>query len=113
MNDAPLDTARFRALLEARRDELEQSSRMSADTRAAVALDQASVGRVSRIDAIQQQAMAVSAERNRQLELARIKAALARMADGEYGYCVICGDRIGDGRLNADPSTATCITCAK
>ena len=108
-----LDTSAFREQLLARQAELIELSSISAEARAAVELDQASVGRVSRIDAIQQQAMAVANERNRTLELERIKAALVRIEDGEFGYCIACGEYIGEKRLRFDPSIATCIACAK
>ena len=107
-----IDTDAFREKLLARARELEELSRISAEARGAVELDQASVGRVSRIDAIQQQAMALANERSRASELGRIKAALQRIEDGEYGYCIKCGDRIAEKRLAFDPSLATCVDCA-
>jgi DnaK suppressor protein len=39
--------------------------------------------------------------------------ALRRLNDGGYGRCVTCGDDIGAERLEALPSTRTCITCAR
>lgn len=107
-----LDTDEFRGLLVARQAELQQLSAMSAGARGAVELDQASVGRVSRIDAIQQQSMALANDRARGQELERIKSALARLDDGEYGYCLKCGDAIPEKRLKFDPSVATCVECA-
>ncbi len=108
-----IDVDKFRNMLIARQHELERLSEISADQRGTVELDQASVGRLSRIDAIQQQAMALANERNRTLELERIKAALARIEDGEYGYCITCGEEIAAKRLAFDPSIATCVDCAK
>lgn len=108
----PLDLAHFRARLEARRDELKALQAMSADSRGTVELDQTSVGRVSRIDAIQQQEMALASERQRTGELARIEAALQRIADGGYGDCLECGEPIALKRLEFDPAIPTCIDCA-
>lgn len=108
-----IDLTEFRALLLARQQELRELSDISAQARDAVELDQASVGRVSRIDAIQQQSMALASERSREHEQQRIKSALARMDDGEYGYCITCGDDIPEARLRFDPSIATCVSCAK
>jgi DnaK suppressor protein len=102
----------FREKILARASELEELSRISADARGAVELDQASVGRVSRIDAIQRQAMALANERSRTAELGRIRAALQRIEEGEYGYCINCGEAIAEKRLNFDPSLATCVDCA-
>lgn len=78
-----------------------------------VELDQARVGRLSRMDAMQQQAMSQAASHLAELERQRIQAALERLRKEEYGYCVICGDEIAEGRLRFDPSVPTCITCAK
>lgn len=112
MSDA-IDPDEFRELLHARQAELRELSDISAQSRGAVELDQASVGRVSRIDAIQQQAMALNNERARANELERIKAALARIEDGDYGACLACGEDIPEKRLRFDPSIATCVDCAK
>jgi DnaK suppressor protein len=109
----PIDQDEFRALLLARQAELHELSKISEQSRDAVELDQAAVGRVSRIDAIQQQAMALNNERNRGHELERIKAALARIEDDEYGDCLVCGEQIPEKRLRFDPSLATCVSCAK
>ena len=84
----------------------------SSDSRAPVILDQQSVGRLSRMDAMQQQAMAQASERRRQLRLERIKAALKRIEDGAFGFCVECEEAIALPRLESDPTTPTCIRCA-
>ena len=109
----PIDPEEFRGLLLARQQELRELSDISEQSRGTVELDQAAVGRLSRIDAIQQQAMALASERNRGHEIERIKSALARIDDEEYGYCLVCGDEIPDKRLRFDPSIATCVGCAK
>ena len=77
-----------------------------------VELDQTRVGRLSRMDALQSQAMAKETERRRQQELERIDAALARLEDGTYGDCVECGEPIAEKRLAFDPSAVLCIDCA-
>jgi RNA polymerase-binding transcription factor DksA len=46
------------------------------------------------------------------LELRTIEAALARVAEGEYGYCVDCGDKISEERLDVLPATPKCRKCA-
>lgn len=99
--------------LNSRQDELSALSDISSDSRDTVELDQQSVGRLSRMDAMQQQAMAAATERQRSAELQRIAAAFVRIEDGEYGYCEGCGEEIPDARLAIDPSVSTCIGCAK
>ena len=108
-----MDTDTARAALRARQDELEKLSESSADARATVTLDQASVGRLSRMDALQSQAMAQATERQRAAELARIKSALLRMEEDEYGYCIVCGEEIAAKRLDIDPAASHCVKCAK
>lgn len=110
---AAIDTKNARAHLSRRKKELEALRTMSAESRNAVTLDQTSVGRVSRIDAIQQQAMALATERNRASDLARVEAALNRLDAGEYGDCIACGEPISEKRLAFDPAAPTCIACAK
>ncbi|CAM3000457.1 transcriptional regulator, TraR/DksA family [Paracoccus aminovorans] len=47
-----------------------------------------------------------------QAELKRIDAALRRIADGDYGWCTRCGERIADARLDLLPDTPLCADCA-
>ncbi|WP_022890708.1 TraR/DksA family transcriptional regulator [Agromyces italicus] len=48
-----------------------------------------------------------------QHELAEIDRALARIADGSYGFCARCGKRITVARLDARPTATLCIDCAR
>lgn len=86
---------------------------MSEGDRAPVTLDQDSVGRLSRIDAMQMQAMALAQARRRASERVAIDAALKRIDLGEYGYCLKCGDDIASARLEHNPTVSICIDCAK
>ncbi|MEM6617096.1 MAG: TraR/DksA C4-type zinc finger protein [Pseudomonadota bacterium] len=108
------DPIKARATLEARRAELENLREISAEARATVNLDQQSVGRLSRMDALQMQAMAEAQERQRTNELARIEAALARLDDApdDYGYCIDCDELISEKRLEIDPAATRCVRCA-
>lgn len=101
----------FRARLEAERRELDGLSETTGEDRSPVTLDQQSVGRVSRIDSLQVQAMAQAAEGRRQLRRRRVGAALARMEEGEFGYCAECGEFIGLKRLEVDPTVIRCVAC--
>ena len=82
------------------------------DSRATVTLDQQSVGRLSRMDALQQQAMAQATHLRRQAQVTRAKSALKRIEDGEFGECLECGEEIAPKRLKHDPTLPLCITCA-
>lgn len=101
-----------RNLLLARRDALMREGAANADSRDTVELQQDSVGRLSRMDALQQQAMAQATERRREAERKRIDAALQRLDEGDWGFCLSCGDEIAERRLVHDPSVSNCIKCA-
>jgi DnaK suppressor protein len=108
----PHALARFRQLLETREAEIIALSDAAADKRKPVELDQQSVGRLSRQDALQQQAMANAQEARRLGELKKIAAAMARIDAGEFGYCAECGEAIAVKRLEIDPTTTRCRDCA-
>jgi DnaK suppressor protein len=108
-----VDIERYRTqLLQARTEllDLEEARRESAAT---VELDQSRTGRLSRMDALQQQAMAQSGRQRAQVALHRIEAALRRCEDGSYGLCVDCEEAIDPRRLELDPATPLCIACAR
>ncbi|AXX99719.1 TraR/DksA family transcriptional regulator [Profundibacter amoris] len=110
MNDS--DLAHFRTLLLTLQNELTDQGNSTKDARKTVVLDQQSVGRLSRMNAMQQQAMAKATQTRRDHQGLRIKAALERMDQGEYGYCTDCGEDIALKRLQLDPTVPTCISCA-
>ena len=103
----------LRTTLLAKRQELTDLLNVSADDAAPVELDQTQQGRLSRMDAMQQQAMAAETQRRRHRQVLLLDAALQRLDDGEYGYCVNCGEEIEADRLALDPATPFCIAHAK
>ena len=105
------DLNKARDRLNALKIETEEFSRKSASERQAVNLDQQSVGRLSRMDAMQQQAMAQAQERNRTNLLHRIDQALKLIEQEEYGYCLECGEEIAEKRLDIDPTATHCVAC--
>lgn len=110
MSDPELEHFRQRLLqlqaeLQSQREDGEAATRV-------VELDQTSVGRLSRMDALQGQAMSQEQARRRQQELQRIVAALRRLEQGEYGDCRDCGEPIAVRRLEMDPAAILCIRCA-
>ncbi|MBY6201250.1 TraR/DksA family transcriptional regulator [Maritalea mobilis] len=104
--------ARYRPRLEAERATLLASSDETRDARKPVELDQQSVGRLSRMDALQGQAMAKGLEARRAGRLRAIDAALGRIDEGEFGWCEDCGEFIGTRRLDVDPCMTRCVSCA-
>ncbi|MCP4073367.1 MAG: TraR/DksA family transcriptional regulator [Hyphomicrobiales bacterium] len=107
-----IDIDKAKERLNAKRTELMELSQISSEARSTVELDQQSVGRLSRMDAMQQQAMAEAMERTRQKDLVRINQAELRLSDGDYGYCIECDSEIPDGRLAIDPMAERCVKCA-
>lgn len=111
MNDS--DRARFDRLIRDRLAELAEQDARGRAGQAVVPLDQQSVGRLSRMDALQNQAMAKAQQARRDGEVQALTAALARIAAGEFGYCDDCGEAIAPRRLELNPTVTRCIGCAR
>ena len=107
------EIARLRDALLAERHSLAEAANTSAEDRNTVVLDQQSVGRLSRMDAMQRQAMAQATARRRQERETRIAAALRRIEEDEFGFCQDCGEDIDLKRLNLDPTVPLCVSCAR
>jgi len=103
---------RFKALLLQQRRTLLDIAATDEKGAETVELDQTRVGRLSRMDALQQQAMSQEAMRRRHSALESIDDALARIESGDYGYCMDCGEEIANGRLEIDPAVPLCVKCA-
>lgn len=113
MNHPDIDVEVITRQLEDARAMLIDQSFESKGSRDTVMLDQSSVGRLSRMDALQGQAMAKAEEDRRQLAIRRIDAALVRLERGEFGECIECGEWIAVKRLEWDPTVLKCIDCAE
>ena len=107
-----MDIKKIKADLVTRRQALVELAEDAEGAQKPVELDQTRVGRLSRMDALQGQAMAQETARRRDNEVTRIDAALKRVDDDEYGYCLACGEKIAVKRLELDPMAAVCVTCA-
>lgn len=105
------EQAEFRAKLSQLVQSLEQALADSAEAARPVELDQPTVGRVSRIDAIQQQQMLEATRRAMQSRLQLSRGALRRLEEDEFGDCQACGENIGEARLRARPESLYCIEC--
>jgi DnaK suppressor protein len=113
MVDKNTTDKKMRLRIMAKLADLDEMSGISRHERAAVKLDQTAVGRLSRMDAMQQQAMAEAEERRRQVEMVRLKHALKILDAGEYGFCQNCGLQIPARRLEIDPAAVVCVKCAR
>lgn len=103
----------FEALLLDRKQALVEADETGEEAEQVVELDQTRVGRLSRMDAMQAQAMSQETGRRRRQNLVEIEAALVRIEEGEFGDCFECGESINPKRLEADPTATLCITCAE
>lgn len=90
-------------------ESLEEARRSSSEV---VELDQTRTGRLSRMDALQLQAMAKAGQARSQQELRRIEVALQRLERGTYGDCLDCDEPIAPARLEANPTVTLCVSCA-
>lgn len=95
------------------KSELQALEKTSKETSKPIELDQARMGRLSRMDAMQSQQMALEATRRRQHQLLKIEGALRRIESGGYGYCSVCGEALDARRLSVDPTNTRCMPCAE
>jgi len=111
MDEMQIDN--FRQQLLKLQSELINLSNTSDDAAKPVELDQAAVGRLTRMDAMRAQGMAIETQGRRKHQLLRIDGALRRIATGDFGVCLTCGEEINIRRLGVDPSYTQCIKCAE
>ena len=108
-----IDKEKFRARLIELREELLSVAEIGDQAAQTVELDQSKMGRLSRMDAMQAQAMSLEAKRRRTVRLRQIEAALNRVSSEDYGRCVDCDEAIAFQRLEFDPAATRCIHCAE
>ncbi len=107
-----MDYDKFKILLLKREAEIKNSLLQLAEAGKTVELDQSMMGRLSRMDAMQGQAMAKANKQRAEMELQKIEAALKRLQNNEFGYCFDCDEPISERRLEFDPTALYCIDCA-
>lgn len=103
----------YKALLKALRMETQHVLEQTSDATRTVELDQTIMGRLSRMDAMQQQEMALSAKRRYENLLNQIDQAFERLTKGDYGYCALCDEEISEKRLELNPVVLTCFDCTE
>ena len=107
-----MDAAHFCSLISARKAEIQHTLKQTDASTETVELDQTKVGRLSRMDALQQQQMGLESRRRLNRELIALDSALKRLENGEYGICVQCDEDIDPRRLEVDLVATLCIRCA-
>lgn len=106
------ELTRFKIMLLARKEELQEFEAASLLATQPVELDQTTMSELSRMDAMQSQQMAQETRRRRQSELEQVEGALRRIASGDYGYCFKCDEEMDLKRLEANPTLTRCMHCA-
>ncbi len=93
-------------------ERLERSMRVTDEGLRPVELDPGAVGRLSRIDELQNQALTRNLREREQIQLGGLLRAFQRLEEGVYGLCIECGGEIPFDRLLVFPETATCVDCS-
>ena len=104
--------AKYKKLLLEQQTSLESVVATGKEAAETVELDQTRMGRLSRMDAMQQQEMSKASNQRRQIKLQQITAALTRIENNDYGYCLECEEDINPKRLDHSPTSTFCIECA-
>ena len=104
---------RYRALLEALQEAMQDADASLKDASKIVELDQARMGRLSRMEDMQAQAMAIALSRRSDIQQKRIEGAFDRIEKGTYGNCLSCKEPIATERLDFDPTAFLCPPCAE
>lgn len=106
-----IDKTKLREILLEERTSLLEQEESDKDIRAPQELDQTRVGRLSRMDAMQMQAMAQASQERRKTRLVKVDTALKRLETDDYGFCKNCDEPIEEKRLNFDPTIQVCMDC--
>lgn len=102
---------RYRRRLEARAREIQTTIERSSDQTTAVKPD-SSIGRLTRVDAVQSGYISNALRSQMRAELARVERALRSIDEGTFGICRSCGDALFEARLEAKPDASLCVQCA-
>lgn len=90
---------------------LQKSMKITDEALRTVELDQTAVGRLSRMDSLQNQAMSAGLREREVARLAQLLEALERLDAGRYGLCTHCGESIPFERLFVFPEAPECASC--
>ena len=109
MNETEIEHCRQKLLH--LRSELQDLEGSPGEETTPVELDQVSMGRLSRKEAMQVQKVAEEGPRLRKRQIQKIDGALRRIEAGEYGRCFVCEEELDAGMLSVDPTTTRCVNC--
>lgn len=69
------------------------------------------IGRISRMDAINNKSVTEAALRKAKEKLEKLKFALTKVEDDDFGICFKCKQPIPLGRILIMPQSRTCVKC--
>jgi len=107
----PDQLSQLKSATQSRIEELETSLAQENEETKPVAPD-VSIGRLSRLDSMQSQQMALELQRRQQAELNRLRDTLKRIDQPDYGICPLCRQAIAFERLEAMPDASLCVSCS-
>ena len=102
--------AEFLNLIEEKLKDISLKDDLCEEAQRTVELDQQTVGRLSRMDALQVQAMAQAQQPRCDKERTVLSFALKRISESEFGYCDDCGQPIEEARFRLNPAFTNCIS---
>ncbi|HIK67795.1 MAG: TraR/DksA family transcriptional regulator [Flavobacteriales bacterium] len=70
------------------------------------------IGRVSRMDAINNRSINEAALRQLEVKLKGLESAIYRLNDDKFGRCLGCGEMIPIGRIILVPGATKCVSCS-
>jgi DnaK suppressor protein len=108
---SPQQLAELRAELDRQLERLRRSMKLTDEAMRTVELDQTAVGRLSRIDSLQNQSLSKGLHEREVARLGQILGALERVEKGTYGACTTCGGPIPFERLFVFPEAPECAGC--
>ncbi|MBA4136140.1 MAG: molecular chaperone DnaK [Opitutus sp.] len=106
----PHDQETFRPAIVARLEAIKVELVDLSDSTQPISPD-AAIGRLSRLDSMQMQQMALAGKRRLEDERTRLVEAQHRIDAGNYGRCLLCGSDISAERLGYQLDATTCVPC--
>ena len=102
---------KYREQLEESLFEIEQYLEKTEESAEAVSPDK-SLGRLSRMEAMQDQQLMLEARRRKKMQKVAVQSALQRIENGQFGTCIFCGNLIPEERLDVAPESSSCVDCS-
>ena len=107
----PQNQEAYQKLLQKSLEEIEDYLAKTEESAEAVSPDK-SLGRLSRMEAMQDQQLILEARRRKKIQKVAVLSALQRIENGQFGICIFCGKPIASQRLEVAPESSACVSCS-